>query len=567
MSSKISGSTSNLASPGSPDPSSLLEAVLANPSPDLNTVSQHHEEKLSSGSVLGKLHVRDIVALPDKKTREERLNALGHRVVQARERGGQRVGDLISLAFMCMEGLPEQVEMSAEEALDQACSYLSEAIGLGDDVLGTANYVAGKLLFEGVIGNPTGKKNILKKAEQHFVVATSKQHPGAIISLHFLRYLQKGLAKNVIKAKLLALADTSENKVLRVDMLYYIGKWMAKGLLPGRLKEAEYYLNESKDTLKASNYRSAKCRVLLGGICNVKKDYPKAIKLFLESVTLGAAGVRRLWVGLYTAVNASTVVVKFQGQTWSKKDLEDACSAFAFKTKIAEKPPKKGEIEIFDDYNQSVLSQVFKFKNRKKFEQHFYQGKYKITFGQKVGVAEGWTLREHVDRVLEQFDKHYACRPNLPVVASFYEGLFYLHDIGKPTAVNKGNKDRQHEFSRPIIQEYFKEENLEGVEVMLALIGEDPIGEYLNPSQRDTFDKPKLAAERLIELAKQARMPIMQFYEAILIYYKCDASCYKTSIGPVIFNYDLSKKGKDIVFLPHQEARMKKLKDELLPSG
>ena len=391
-----------------------------------------------------------------------------------------------------------------------------------------------------------------------FLVSAGKKHPGAVMFLEFLQLLGNKEDMGTIKGKLLCLANSSDHSASRIDMLYYVGKWITKGLLPGDTKEAEGYLNDSKNVLRADNYRNIKCRVLLGWIRCKEGDYSKAIEFFLGAVALGASGLRMLWEGLYASVKKSGGKVHYNGAIWYEKDIEGACACFGRKVAA-----KTGYLASeFDTYNKDVLSQVFKFKGRKNFEKHFYRGKNAATFEKKVGVVEGWTLKQHVDAVLVQFDSYYAHRKDLPIDASFYVGLFYLHDIGKPQACEKGDKKRQHEFTRPMIQGYFNDENLQGVDVMLALIGEDPIGEYLNRASPH-FDKSELAAANFRRLAQQAKMPLGRFYEAILIYYKCDASCYKTSIGPYIFDYRETNKQRGVVFLNHQQARMNKLEKAL----
>ena len=142
----------------------------------LSAGSNLYRSGVTSGT-LSELHVREIERIPDKVSRIDAYRALLDRVRIVQRPLKKRVVDLIRLASMYIEGLPEEVG-DVQQAINKAHSCLLKAINFGDDALGTANYIDGKLLFELAIDDTTEKgTNLMKSAERCFLFQPVKNIP------------------------------------------------------------------------------------------------------------------------------------------------------------------------------------------------------------------------------------------------------------------------------------------------------------------------------------------------------------------------------------------------------
>lgn len=73
-------------------------------------------------------------------------------------------------------------------------------------------------------------------------------------------------------------------------------------------------------------------------------------------------------------------------------------------------------------------------------------GNYKEVFEADAGNWEGYTLQEHTETVLRNFDNNYADMVPVEMLKPIRLALI-AHDIGKPIAARKGEKHRQHEYN------------------------------------------------------------------------------------------------------------------------
>jgi hypothetical protein len=148
-----------------------------------------------------------------------------------------------------------------------------------------------------------------------------------------------------------------------------------------------------------------------------------------------------------------------------------------------------------------------------------------------VGVREGYTLAEHTTMALRQFDK-YLAGYKLPCAITDDElrNILLLHDIGKPLAVRAGDKNRQHEFTVPVIEGLARQGLLgfspRTYRLGLALIDGDPIGSYLAGRI-----KVEVAVSEIKEMAKRAQVPLADFFRLLTLYYQADASSYTIDAG------------------------------------
>lgn len=153
---------------------------------------------------------------------------------------------------------------------------------------------------------------------------------------------------------------------------------------------------------------------------------------------------------------------------------------------------------------------------------------YKDIFSKSVGVKEGFTLEEHTITVMDNFedfnlkDMLPACELNLLPLIRFSLGV---HDIGKPEAVENGDKNLQHKYTKVIIdREMARLGFLESEKKFVqALVSGDPIGKLIKG--QITLDD---SYNQIIEMSKNANMDVRTFFQALLPYYISDAYAYPT---------------------------------------
>ena len=185
-------------------------------------------------------------------------------------------------------------------------------------------------------------------------------------------------------------------------------------------------------------------------------------------------------------------------------------------------------------------------------------------YDKPVGVWEGYSLRSHTVMVMNQY-LNYFISHNLPhfIKKDVFLLLLALHDVGKPKAVEKGNKDLQHHYSRQIIDEIKKNLSF-NIEEFISLIDGDPIGRY--------FCGESLAEtkKQILEMTKKSPLSISDFFHNLCIYYQVDAGSYTKIAGGVaseekIFrkNFEFNKAKKRLWFSKKYEKLFNELEISL----
>lgn len=178
-------------------------------------------------------------------------------------------------------------------------------------------------------------------------------------------------------------------------------------------------------------------------------------------------------------------------------------------------------------------------------------------FEANSGVSEGYTIEQHTEMVMKQFEKYFAGK-DLPggMDADFMRLLLAVHDIGKPRAIEKGDKGAQHEETGPIVRELFAKLGMspKKIDLAVSLLSGDPIGKMLQGEiSRDQ------AMEQVAAMAQQAHLPPSEFLDALLVLYKSDTSAYtsdagaKPSLDP-LFNFDPAN--RKLGFSPEYDSFM-----------
>jgi hypothetical protein len=149
-------------------------------------------------------------------------------------------------------------------------------------------------------------------------------------------------------------------------------------------------------------------------------------------------------------------------------------------------------------------------------------------FSKSVGVWEGYTLKEHTLMVLRQFEKYFS-EQRLPadIDRNFLRVVLTLHDIGKPRAVEEGDKKKQHQYTTVLIKPILKKLGFseEKIAIAVALISSDPIGEYIKRG-----DLQEVVRE-IRTKANHISLPESEFLDLLLLYYAVDASSYTKDAG------------------------------------
>ncbi len=156
-------------------------------------------------------------------------------------------------------------------------------------------------------------------------------------------------------------------------------------------------------------------------------------------------------------------------------------------------------------------------------------------YAKSVDVPEVDSLREHTQKVLEQFEKYYADK-KLPgdIPHSFFRVILALHDIGKPRAVEEGDKSRQYVYNKDMVRKILTKLDYTPEQIALgdALVGSDPIGQYMKGG--GSWD----SLDNLRTQAKNVGMPLMDYFSLVSAFYKVDAGSYGKDAGGTMNGLD-----------------------------
>jgi len=100
-------------------------------------------------------------------------------------------------------------------------------------------------------------------------------------------------------------------------------------------------------------------------------------------------------------------------------------------------------------------------------------GGYSAIFESDAGNWEGFTLGEHTETVLRNFDENFADIIPVEFLAPM-RLILLVHDLGKPAAVARGEKNRQKEYSAIQAADFLNKLGINNnyKDLILAIIGE-----------------------------------------------------------------------------------------------
>ena len=152
---------------------------------------------------------------------------------------------------------------------------------------------------------------------------------------------------------------------------------------------------------------------------------------------------------------------------------------------------------------------------------------YADTYAKKVGVVEGYNLEEHTLEVMKNFER-YKLKERLPAVKDLnllplIRFALVVHDIGKPEAVENGDKNKQHYYTKIILEKEMTKLGFLDNEknFVLALISGDPLGKVIRK-----WISLETAYAQVIQMKDQAGMNLKDFFETLILYYTADAYSY-----------------------------------------
>ncbi|HAM35525.1 MAG TPA: hypothetical protein DCP85_06315 [Elusimicrobia bacterium] len=187
----------------------------------------------------------------------------------------------------------------------------------------------------------------------------------------------------------------------------------------------------------------------------------------------------------------------------------------------------------------------------------------KRQYNKSVGVGEGYTLEQHTLMVLGQFERYFKAALPGNVDRGFFRLVLALHDIGKPRAVEDGDKSNQHEHTREIMRTYLTGLHFTPSQIRMAvgLIDGDPIGPYIKGGDLSAYKF------EIQVMAKKAGLAPDVFFDLLRIFYMVDAGSYTADAGGKpslddLFVFDHSKETADLA--PRLAARVKALQDSLM---
>ena len=146
-------------------------------------------------------------------------------------------------------------------------------------------------------------------------------------------------------------------------------------------------------------------------------------------------------------------------------------------------------------------------------------------FAKDSGVWEGYSIREHTEAILGQFEKYFADKmASTAVSVPTFRIVLALHDIGKPLSVERtGGTAAQHRFTHEIVSRRGNDLGLEKdeVEIALEVVSHDVMGEFLKGEK--TVEE---TSESILRSATKLGIQPLQLLDLLKIYYLCDASSY-----------------------------------------
>lgn len=141
-------------------------------------------------------------------------------------------------------------------------------------------------------------------------------------------------------------------------------------------------------------------------------------------------------------------------------------------------------------------------------------------YSQSVGGNEWFSLKNHTMLVISQY-LNYFYKRDLPkaLPKSVFLLTLALHDIGKPIAIEKGNRGLQHHFTNKVINQ-IKDHLPFEVKDILAIVDGDPLGKYFTGTSLEEV------ILEIIQMSDRSSLSLKDFFHLLVVYYQVDVGSY-----------------------------------------
>ncbi len=154
----------------------------------------------------------------------------------------------------------------------------------------------------------------------------------------------------------------------------------------------------------------------------------------------------------------------------------------------------------------------------------------KRLYDASAGVHEGYSLQQHTEMMMDQFEKYFSSAWSSPLISkNNFRITLSLHDLGKPLAVQRtGRTTEQHEYTIKFIPHIldtlgFGEKE---AEIATAVIDQDFLGDYFKGAK-----SAEEIARDIKNKASELGVSLQDLMELLRIYYTSDAGSYTADAG------------------------------------
>jgi hypothetical protein len=171
---------------------------------------------------------------------------------------------------------------------------------------------------------------------------------------------------------------------------------------------------------------------------------------------------------------------------------------------------------------------------RKLVEEAKKVGDYKKVFEADSGVKEKYTLQEHTETVLRNFDENYADKVPAKLVPLMHLALL-VHDIGKPEAARNGEKSNQKVYNDKEARRFMQQIGVgphtsELVRGMIGHAQELTTNGYIKGDANARAELDRYCSQMLVRLGVQnpTKDDIGGMRDLYLMIQTCDSAAYTT---------------------------------------
>ncbi len=255
-------------------------------------------------------------------------------------------------------------------------------------------------------------------------------------------------------------------------------------------------------------------------------------KDIMNSVTLGRQVHTVAFFDL-EKVNTTEAMKSSRQNTW---DHLGKIASFLKDFALLESQPKNKVMALLQDAHVKPKRLVEEVKS--------IEG-YQAIFDADAGVWEGFTIEEHTETVLRNFDETYADRLPIEFLAPMRLAIL-AHDLGKPKALKNGGKQSQDKYNVEVARDLFSKLGIEPMSklenaLIVIIVGSGLLAKREKIGRNISDQESALAGENLNKLiqmllfneydpaANESNQPVIkQFVAMCKMLLACDGGAYTT---------------------------------------